>query len=734
MGKNFCFSKRKMPSCFGIDLGTATCIVAATSTPNDPASVDLVLNELSNRATPNQVAFLQKRRYIGETAIGQELTNGENTIGELTRFVGRSYNEFVEKKQAGFSVNEYSHHRFCAAEGLHGEVAADVSYDLNGEENHTFTARQLLSMLLLRLRQDTAKYLGLSLEETTQCVIAIPGSYSEAQIAAVKDAARLAGLDVLAFISTSAALAATYENKHITSKRSAGKKVDHTRVCIVDVGHAFASASVLDFKENGGWDFLASQWDDSIGGAVLDRRLFEHIHTTVLNKTEKAQPGKRLSVRVMREVRRAKHVLSGNPHTTFLLEGFDDRDVHLELTREKFTSLCHEEEVKLGKLVESALASLGDDRSQITSVEVVGHGAIPPFLQNKIGEVSGLPLGRTLDSGSAVALGAAWIAARLQTGVLALDTLNTGLPVSTHSGQFSDAELENALKLEKLMAEQDTLLNKTGEKRDALESYLNRLNEACDMHAALRGNPEGAALKAKVEDARQWLDDACMDGDAGDINFGQYQAKIEELQKFVTDNCVSYTRQLEEARAASERKSQEDAERYARERAAVETEDHDNRKLKKEDRMRMVEKNKAEANELFQAGSFELAAARYLKSLTHCEKFFDLSAQDKQEVEALRVALYLNLAMCYLKLEKWQKVIANCDSALQLDKTSTKALYRRALARDNLNDSFGAWADLKVALESSPNDPALKALATKVQADVKRLQDQEKATYAKMFA
>ena len=98
-----------------------------------------------------------------------------------------------------------------------------------------------------------------------------------------------------------------------------------------------------------------------------------------------------------------------------------------------------------------------------------------------------------------------------------------------------------------------------------------------------------------------------------------------------------------------------------------EDDDHDNRKLKKADRMRLVIKNKEEGTEIFKGGVYRTAAARYAKALTHCTKFFDLDPKGEAEVNELKVTLYLNLAMCYLKMDQPDNALNQCNFALQLD-------------------------------------------------------------------
>merc|ERR1711935_644865 len=94
--------------------------------------------------------------------------------------------------------------------------------------------------------------------------------------------------------------------------------------------------------------------------------------------------------------------------------------------------------------------------------------------------------------------------------------------------------------------------------------------------------------------------------------------------------------------------------------------------------MKLVQSNKAEATELFKDGNTEHAAMRYHKALGHCDNFFDLNEEQKAEVKKAKAALYNNMAMCYIKIEKWIKARENCRYCLEIEPENTKALYRRA--------------------------------------------------------
>ena len=154
--------------------------------------------------------------------------------------------------------------------------------------------------------------------------------------------------------------------------------------------------------------------------------------------------------------------------------------------------------------------------------------------------------------------------------------------------------------------------------------------------------------------------------------------------------------------------------------------DHDQRKLKFPERMKLALSNKKEGTELFQGGNYKHAAARYNKALTHACKFFDVSPQQQAEVDATKLGLHLNIAQCALKTGAWDDALAHATRALKIDPHSVKALYRRATALESKGDYELAKADLARAAELAPDDKAVAKLGARVDAQIKRQEQKEK--------
>lgn len=213
-------------------------------------------------------------------------------------------------------------------------------------------------------------------------------------------------------------------------------------------------------------------------------------------------------------------------------------------------------------------------------------------------------------------------------------------------------------------------------------------------------------------------------------------AKLETAKKQAREMCASYYEALEKEKQEYERSLEEEAKKEQAEREAngEEDEDHDTRKLKKADRLKLAMKNKDEGNELFSCGNFRPAAARYTKALTHCSKFFDLSNDDIAEINKLKVSLYSNLAMCYLKMENVDAAIKNCDEGIKLDDSMVKLYYRRASAYEKKKMYEEADKDLDKASQLAPEDKGVIALAARVKQQLKRQAEKEKAMWSKAFS
>lgn len=279
------------------------------------------------------------------------------------------------------------------------------------------------------------------------------------------------------------------------------------------------------------------------------------------------------------------------------------------------------------------------------------------------------------------------------------------------------------------MLAQDAEVRAVHAERNAMEALVYECKSA--LNSRHSGLIDSDLLNRRLEEFEQWL----WDNTSDDITLFALQSKHAEFKGEVAVILEAYKsaiasekHQLEiqlerEAKLAEEQRQEEDGD-----------EDHDTRKLKKADRMRLVVKNKDEGNELFKGGNIRPAAARYHKSLTHIAKFFDLSPEDQVEVNALKLSLFLNLSQCYIKLENWDNALKNIEDALAIDPNNSKALFRRATVWEAKKDYEKSLKDFKRAEELTPQDKLIGKAVERVSKLVQKEREKEKKMWGRAFA
>lgn len=390
----------------------------------------------------------------------------------------------------------------------------------------------------------------------------------------------------------------------------------------------------------------------------------------------------------------------------------------------------------------------------VDAVEVLGGGVRMPVVQQTIAHFVGehVTLGAKLDDG-AIALGAALLFRRQQNDLIAaaakpatdVTPIDTAVPmevegVSEEKQVPADLDVSIGLSGEEIAAAKDKERHfqsgddEVRELRRAynqLEAYILEMRNAPRRkHGELINSSQ---LSPLLDEYEQWLWDVGTD----DLTtVAVFQAKYQELTEKVTALCQAYFTKVNEEKEALEKLLQEEALKAQQEKEdGGEDEDHDNRKLKKNDRMRLVVKNKDEGNELFKGGNYRMAAARYHKALTHSSKFFDLGPDDEAEVKTLKISLYNNLATCYLKLENYEQMGNNVKEVLKLDEKNVKALFRYSQYYENKKE----WEKCLELLNqcqslNTTEDKLVTKNIEKVKKEIAKLKDKEKKMWGKAFA
>ncbi|SCU84740.1 LADA_0D03510g1_1 [Lachancea dasiensis] len=381
-----------MSTPFGLDLGNNNSVLAVARN----RGIDIVVNEVSNRATPSLVGFGQKNRFLGEAGKNKQTSNIKNTVESLKRIVGLNYDD------ADFDIeNKYFSSKLVKMEN--GKIGAQVR--LAGEQV-VFSATQLVAMFINKVKNTV-------IDETkgniTDVAIAVPAWYSEEQRYAVADAARIAGLNPVRVVNDVTAAAVTYGV--FKSEMPEGEQKPRI-VAFVDIGHSTYTCSIGAFKR-GEMKILGTAYDKHFGGRDFDRAITEHLADEFKTKYKiDIRTNPKAYNRVITGAERLKKVLSANTSAPFSVESvMDDVDVASQMTREELENLVKPLLERVTEPVTRALAQAQLKTEDVDFVEIIGGTTRIPVLKNAISEAFGKPLSTTLNQDEAIAKGAAFICA-----------------------------------------------------------------------------------------------------------------------------------------------------------------------------------------------------------------------------------------------------------------------------------------------------------------------------------
>jgi len=317
------------------------------------------------------------------------------------------------------------------------------------------------------------------------------------------------------------------------------------------------------------------------------------------------------------------------------------------------------------------------------------------------------------------------------------DAMQVDSPVVGVEGEMAPEALAALVAEEAAFAAADAAAAHKAEVFNALEGFILE-SRGLSSQRKHGGKVDTGALNPLLDAAEEWL----YSEEAEGADMAALSAKLDSLKSEVEGATAAYREAVAADKAAEETALEAASAAAAAEKAAAgEDEDHDQRKLKFPDRLRLVTKNKEEGTELFKGAvdnaQFRGACARYNKALTHAAKFVMLSPDQQTEVDAIKLSLNLNIAMCWLKISDAEnhldQAIRACDDALKIDGESVKALFRRATAKEQKGQYDEAKADLKQCEKLAPDDKAVPKLMQRVEAQIARQKAKEKKMYGKMF-
>jgi molecular chaperone DnaK len=377
-----------MAKIIGIDLGTTNSVVAVM----EAGEAKVIANEEGGRTTPSVVAFTKNgERLVGQVAKRQAITNPENTIYSVKRFMGRRFNEVNdEMKMVPYKVVQQGDHVAILAQG------------------HEYTPQQISAMILQKLKKAAEDYLG---GAVTEAVITVPAYFNDAQRQATKDAGKIAGLDVKRIVNEPTAAALAY---------GLDKKKDET-IAVYDFGGGTFDVSILEVGE-GVIEVKSTNGDTHLGGDNIDQRIVEWL-IEEFRKDEGLDlhaKGNEMALQRLKDAaEKAKIELSTTMETEINLpfvtaDASGPKHLVKKLTRAKLESLIEDLIQRSVGPCKQALKDAGIDASKIDEVVLVGGQTRMPRIQALVKELFGKEPHKGVNPDEVVAIGAA-----VQAGVLA---------------------------------------------------------------------------------------------------------------------------------------------------------------------------------------------------------------------------------------------------------------------------------------------------------------------------
>lgn len=422
----------------GIDLGTTYSCVAVYKPGS--ADAEIIANDQGNRTTPSYVAFTETERLIGDPAKNQVALNPSNTVYDAKRLIGRKFNDDEVKR-------DVAHFPFTVVEDPKtGKPRIRVQFK---DEQKEFLPEEISAMVLTKMKETAEAYLG---GEVSSAVITVPAYFNDAQRQSTKDAALIAGLNVLRIINEPTAAAIAYgmgkvprfKKRHAAAESAKVQQPDaELTVLIFDLGGGTFDVSLLTI-EGGVFEVKATSGDTHLGGEDFDNIMVDYF-----SRDFKTKYGKDITKvpRALRRLRtaceRAKRVLSSSTQTSIEIDSLmDGIDYYVPITRAKFEDMCKSKFAITLEVLDKVFSGSSTSKSSVDEIVLVGGSTRIPKIQEMVSKFfNNKPVKPCVNPDEAVAAGAAVQAFILAGGtseatqdVLLIDVTPVSLGIETAGG------------------------------------------------------------------------------------------------------------------------------------------------------------------------------------------------------------------------------------------------------------------------------------------------------------